>query len=91
MIVRAAAASIAWVYHHAATLTDCTITCDADTKEWRASGTITEAIAFRLAQRPLTLTVSPAGGGAWRWPITELEEASAGVFRARLGSRERRR
>ena len=90
MIFNVAIAVIEWGYFRAATLKNCVLSCDTTDHRWEITGTLAEAIAFRLTQRPLTLTVHLAAGGAMRWPIEELEEAGAGAMRARLGPRERR-
>lgn len=76
---------IKWAYYVAAAINGYTVT-RAETGEWRLSGTVVLADAFKLAQRPLTF-VAPHAKGEWRWPIQSLELANGQVF-ARLGPPE---
>jgi hypothetical protein len=61
---------IKWSYHVAAELNGYTVSRTPE-KTWSMRGTVKQADAFRLGQRPL-MFIAPHKGGEWRWPIESI-------------------
>jgi len=84
MKMAGAEGSLMWGYHVAATVRDWTVASDGAQRSLSAA--IVRLDDFRLSQRPL-MFVAPHRGGAWSWPVLELQAGDA-TLTARLGPRK---
>lgn len=84
-VVTAAQAEVRWGYQIAATCRACTVT--RTDGAWAVVGTVVQADAFRIAQRPLVFVVTHRQG-RWAWPIVSLQVAGASLTAA-LGPPEK--
>jgi hypothetical protein len=82
--VRGVVGEVRWAYHVASAVTGWTIVHDAGVST--LIGTLDHPDPFRLSQQPLVFVASHAGG-AWRWPIRELQITGASLA-AVLGPKE---
>jgi hypothetical protein len=85
LTVKGVTGELRWGYLSAATLDAWTVTkCPGP---WSLTARIVTSDALRIAQRPLVF-VAPHQGGAWRWPILDLQ-VTDGALTASLGPREK--
>lgn len=86
-IVRGVVGKVCWGYYTAAAINGYTVSRSKD-GQWKLSGAVVMADAFKMKQRPLWFAAPYVKGRAraeWRWPILDCD-IQQGRITATLGA-----